>query len=48
MDYSIYLRLRGVLYNYIYMSLLEIYKNIYLKSINRKFQVKEINKKRIL
>ena len=36
MDYSIYLGLKGVLYICIYMNLLEIYENIYLKPINRK------------
>ena len=48
MDYSIYLGLRGILYIRIYISLLEIYENTYLKPIDRKLQVEGINKRRIL
>jgi hypothetical protein len=36
MDYNAHLRLRGVLYVYIYISLLKIYKNTHLKPINGK------------
>jgi hypothetical protein len=48
MDYSARLRLKGVLYIRIYISLLKIYKNTHLKPINRKLQVKGVNKRRIL
>jgi hypothetical protein len=48
MDSSIRLGLRGVLYIYIYIGLLGIYENIYLKPINRKPRVKGVNKRRIL
>jgi hypothetical protein len=36
MDYNIHLKLKKVLYIYIYMNLLKIYKNTHLKLINKK------------
>ena len=48
MDSGIYLGLRGVLYIYIYMSLLGIYENTYLKPMDRKPRVRGVNKRRIL
>lgn len=48
MDYSIYLGLRGVLYIHIYMGLLGIYENTYLKPMDRKPRVEGVNKRRIL
>lgn len=47
MDYSARLGLRGVLYIRMYVGLLEIYENTYLKPMDGKLQVEGINERRM-
>jgi hypothetical protein len=47
MDSGIHLRLKGVLYVHIYISLLRIYENIHLKPTDRKPRVEGVDKRRM-